>query len=236
MTHLTEIQFYSTPEHDCSYLSDTKAKTLFINPQDKIDQNVYTQLSELGFRRSGTHIYRPHCDNCTACISIRIPVQHFKHSKSQQRVINKNKDIQIEEVNCHFSDEYYKLYEKYINIRHKDGDMHPPSTDQFKSFLVESKQLSRFFEFRLPNGQLVAVASMDILKGSLSAVYTFYDPDFVKRSLGTFAILWQINESKKRGLNFLYLGYWVDSCQKMKYKTAFKPMELLINGKWLQAS
>jgi arginine-tRNA-protein transferase len=236
MTHLTEIQFYSTPEHDCSYISDTKAKTLFINPQDKIDQNVYTQLSELGFRRSGTHIYRPHCDNCTACISIRIPVQYFKYSKSQQRVINKNKDMQVEEVNCHFSDEYYQLYEKYINIRHKDGDMYPPSVDQFKSFLVESKQLSRFFEFRLPNGQLVAVANMDILKGSLSAVYTFYDPDLVKRSLGTFAILWQIKESQKRGLNFLYLGYWVDSCQKMKYKTAFKPMELLINGKWLQAS
>lgn len=236
MTHLSDIQFYATPEHDCSYISHTQAKTLFINPQQSIDQNVYTELCELGFRRSGTHIYRPHCGTCTACISIRIPVDLFILSKSQQRVVNKNRDVLVTEVHSRYTDEYYALYQEYINIRHKDGDMYPARRDQFQSFLVESQQLNRFFEFRLTTGQLIAVANMDILSGSLSAVYTFYDPSLEKRSLGTFAILWQIREAQKRGLDFLYLGYWVDNCQKMQYKTSFKPMELLINGQWLQAT
>ncbi|MEH6444259.1 MAG: arginyltransferase [Oceanospirillaceae bacterium] len=236
MTQLTELQFYATPEHDCSYISELKAKTLFIDPKTDIDQIVYTQLSELGFRRSGTHIYRPHCDDCQSCISIRVAGNDFKMSNSQRRVFNKNKDITVTKVSAQFTDEYYALYEKYINTRHQDGDMHPPSEEQFKSFLVDSKQNSSFLEFRLPMGELIAIANIDTLEKSLSAVYTFFDPSLTKRSLGTFAILWQILEVQRSGLNYLYLGYWVQDCQKMKYKTDFRPMELLINGKWLQAT
>jgi arginine-tRNA-protein transferase len=232
MTQLTELQFYSTPEHDCSYIADLKAKTLFIDPKSKIDQKVYSQLSELGFRRSGTHIYRPHCEDCKSCISIRIPAKFFKMSKSQKRIFNRNKDLKAKKVSTRFTDEYYALYETYINTRHKDGDMYPPSIEQFKSFLVDSKQQSYFIEFRSEDGALQAIANMDQLEDSHSAVYTFYNPLEPKRSLGTFAILWQLEEIKKSKLNYLYLGYWVEECQKMKYKTAFSPLELLINGRW----
>ncbi len=235
MTQLTELQFYATPEHDCSYIPDLKAKTLFIDPQSTINQKVYSQLSELGFRRSGTHIYRPHCDQCKACVSIRIPAQSFNMSKSQKRIFNKNKDLIANKVTTQFTDEYYALYESYINDRHKDGDMYPPSEEQFKSFLVDSKQQSYFVEFRTPDGTLQAVSNMDSLEGSNSAVYTFYNPFETKRSLGTFAILWQLEEVKRCALNYLYLGYWVEECQKMKYKTSFKPLELLINGRWKRA-
>lgn len=232
MTQLTELKFYATPEHDCSYITDLKAKTLFIDPKNEINQKVYSQLSELGFRRSGNHIYRPHCNNCQACISIRIPADGFKMSSSQKRIYNKNKELITKKVETQFTDEYYQLYEKYINYRHKDGDMYPPSQEQFKSFLVESKQKSYFVEFRTLQGTLLAVSNMDALEDSNSAVYTFYDPQETKRSLGTYAILWQIEEIKRIGLKYLYLGYWVEECQKMKYKTAFKPLELLINGHW----
>ncbi|MCJ8340929.1 MAG: arginyltransferase [Pseudomonadales bacterium] len=235
MIQLTELQFFATPEHDCSYLSGLKAKTLFIDPNDKIEQRVYTQLSELGFRRSGKHIYRPHCDNCQACMSIRLPVQLFDISKSQRRVLNKNRDLIISKAIPQYTDEYYDLYQEYIQVRHVDGDMYPPSKDQFINFLVESTQQSCFYEFRQPDGKLVAVANMDILEGSLSAVYTFFDPKLTKRSLGSFAILWQIAQARRLKLDYLYLGYWVENCQKMKYKTDYKPMQLLINGKWLLA-
>lgn len=153
-------------------------------------------------------------------------------SSSQKRIYNKNKELITKKVETQFTDEYYQLYEKYINYRHKDGDMYPPSQEQFKSFLVESKQKSYFVEFRTLQGTLLAVSNMDALEDSNSAVYTFYDPQETKRSLGTYAILWQIEEIKRIGLKYLYLGYWVEECQKMKYKTAFKPLELLINGHW----
>ena len=236
MKQLTELQFYATGEHSCSYIEGSQAKTLFIDPKDEVSSLVYSQLSELGFRRSGTHIYRPHCENCKACISIRIPVAYFKTSSSQRRVINKNKDLFITEKQTAFTDEYYSLYREYINTRHVDGDMFPPSEEQFKSFLVESNQRSSFFEFRLGSGKLIAIACMDSIANSLSAVYTFFDPTESKRSLGTFAILWQIEESQRRKLQYLFLGYWVENCQKMKYKTDFRPMELLINGRWIQAT
>lgn len=236
MKQLTELQFYATAEHNCSYIEETKAKTLFIDPKEEVSNLVYSQLSELGFRRSGTHIYRPHCDNCKACISIRIPTINFKATTSQRRVINKNKDLIMTEKTTFFTQENYALYQQYINTRHIDGDMFPPSEEQFKSFLVDSNQLSSFIEFRLPSGKLIAVACMDTLANSLSAVYTFFDPSQSKRSLGTFAILWQIEEVKRRQLEYLYLGYWVESCQKMKYKTDYRPMELLINGRWVQAN
>ncbi len=233
MTQLADLQFYSTPEHPCSYLDKTEAKTLFLDPKLIISQSVYSQLSELGFRRSGSHIYRPHCDNCQACISIRLPVRSFVMSNSQRRVFNKNKDLIIKQVEPIYTEEYYQLYEQYINTRHKDGDMYPPSSEQFKTFLVESTQKSLFVEFRLPSKQLVAIATMDVFDRSLSAVYTFFDPKYAKRSLGAYAILWQIVETQYRKFNYLYLGYWVDNCKKMRYKTDYKPMELLINGRWL---
>ncbi|EPJ48997.1 MAG: arginine-tRNA-protein transferase-related protein [Osedax symbiont Rs1] len=233
MTQLADLQFYSTPEHDCSYLDNTKAKTLFLDPKLIISQSVYSQLSELGFRRSGSHIYRPHCDSCQACISIRILVDSFAPSNSQKRVFRKNSDLIVRQVEPIYSEEYYQLYEKYINQRHRHGDMYPPSPEQFKSFLVESKQQSLFIEFRLPSKQLIAIATMDIFDRSLSAVYTFFDPKYAKRSLGTYAILWQIFETQHRKFDFLYLGYWVDNCQKMQYKTDYRPMELLIKGRWL---
>lgn len=235
MSHINELNFYATPEHDCSYIKGKQAKTVFVDPKTEIDQGVYSELSQIGFRRSGAHIYRPHCEGCQSCVSIRVPVATFTATRSQRRILNKNKDVSISKVVLSFKDEYYDLYARYIEQRHADGDMYPPDPAQFNSFLVDSKQDSYFYEFRLDNNQLIAVALVDDLDDGISAVYTFYEPSMANRSLGSFAILWQIQEAQKMQCDYLYLGYWVQECNKMNYKTNYRPMELLINGRWLKA-
>ncbi len=232
MSNMQTLRFYVTPSHNCSYLPNQKAKTLFVDPQKRVTNETYSQLSELGFRRSGGHIYRPHCEGCQACQSIRIPVADFKPSKSQRRILNKNRDLKVLRKFPMMDREYFALYQDYIDKRHADGDMYPPTPEQFNQFLVEGVLDSWFYEFRNANNRLLAVAVTDHLNQDMSALYTFYAPDEESRSLGTFAILWQIEEAKRRGMHYLYLGYWVKSCRKMNYKTAFKPLELLIDGHW----
>ena len=139
--------------------------------------------------------------------------------------------MQVQAVKPAFSEENFDLYQRYIEQRHADGDMYPPSRDQFSTFLVRDLAFSRFYEFRL-DGRLMAVAVTDVLPNGLSAVYTFYDPDEERRSLGRYGILWQIAEARRLGLDALYLGYWIKNCKKMNYKTEYRPIELLINQRW----
>ena len=130
------------------------------------------------------------------------------------------------------TDEYFALYRLYIDTRHADGDMYPANVDQFQSFLVDGRPEATFFEFRA-NGTLLAVAVVDELMDGLSAIYTFFDPDCGKRSLGVFAVLWLIEETRRLGLQHLYLGYWIKECQKMSYKMDYKPIEMFINNYWI---
>lgn len=232
MSNMQTLRFYVTPSHNCSYLPDQKAKTLFVDPQTQISVDSYSQLSELGFRRSGNHIYRPHCEGCNACQSIRIPVDAFSPSRSQKRILKKNQDLKVIRKAPVMDKAYFSLYQRYIEQRHADGDMYPPSPEQFHQFLVEGALNSWFYEFRDPQERLLAVAVTDHLNDDLSALYTFYAPEEESRSLGTFAILTQIQEARLRGMKYLYLGYWVKACRKMRYKTAFRPLEMLIDGHW----
>jgi len=232
MTELARLKFYATQPHSCSYLPEEQATTLFLDPSQPMDADVYADLSEMGFRRSGDHLYRPHCQRCNACVPARIPVATFSPSRQQKRILKRNADLEVSEARPAFVQEYFDLYERYIQQRHADGDMYPPSRDQFSTFLVRDLSFSRFYEFRLA-GRLVAVAVTDLLPNGLSAVYTFYDPDEERRSLGRYAILWQIGEAARQGLGAVYLGYWIKNCKKMNYKTQYRPIELLINQRWV---
>ena len=232
MTSLSELRFFTTPAHDCSYLEGKQAITLFADPLARVDKDLYSSLSAVGFRRSGSHIYRPYCQSCTACIPVRIPVHAFKPRRSQKRVLRSNQDLVVDENPPLVSDEYFDIYQRYITERHADGDMHPASIEQFESFLVEGRPEARFFNFR--DGQeLVAVAVADELNDGLSAIYTFFDPDTDQRAPGVYAILWLIEETRRRGLEYLYLGYWIKQCQKMNYKMDYKPIELYVNNTWV---
>uniref|UniRef100_UPI003566A92E arginyltransferase n=1 Tax=Marinobacter sp. TaxID=50741 RepID=UPI003566A92E len=203
MSNLRTLVFFATPAHDCSYLPNREATTMFVDPRAEIDKKLYSQLTALGFRRSGSHYYRPHCDGCSACIPVRLKVDQFQPDRNQRRVLSKNSDIECRLVPAAYSERYYGLYAHYIEERHQDGDMYPPTREQFTSFLVEGSTDSWFLEMTL-NGELVGLAAIDLLNDGLSAIYTVFAPEYDSRSLGTYAVLWQIQETQRRELPHLY--------------------------------
>lgn len=228
-----DLRFFLTVPHACSYLAGREATTLFLDPQETPGQSVYDSLALLGFRRSGRHLYRPHCEGCSACISVRIPVDDFMPNRTQRKLLRRNSDITVHERPATFDAEHYALYEHYIRVRHFDGDMYPPSQEQYRTFLTLDHPYARLLEFRRDE-QLLAVAAIDRLNHGLSAIYTFFDPSpqFERRSLGTFAILQQVKMACEHGLPHVYLGYWIRESQKMNYKQSFSPLEYLEGRHW----
>ena len=233
LTSLSELKFFTTPAHDCSYLENRQATTLFADPDAIIDTDAYTSLSRVGFRRSGQHIYKPYCDDCNACNPARVPVARFTFSRSQKRILKKNADISITQQLPRLDPTYFELYERYITQRHADGDMFPATMDQFESFLVNGRPEAVFYEYH-NRDKLFAVSVVDQLNDSLSAIYTFFDPQEQKRSLGTLSVLLLIEETRRLGLHYLYLGYWIKECQKMSYKSNYQPLEIFQHNRWVE--
>ncbi len=229
---LNSLRLFLTEPHQCSYLPNQMASTSFVDPEINIDNQLYSRLTELGFRRSGHYIYAPRCESCNACISVRIRVREFRPNRRQKRCAKRNSDLTVHAKQQVDRDEHYPLYESYINNRHMDGDMYPANRQQYNDFISNMMDDSQFLEFRLQE-RLVAAAVTDRLDSGLSAIYTYFDPSADKRSLGTFAILSQISLARELGLTYLYLGYWVKSCRKMDYKTTFRPLEMLSRGRWV---
>jgi arginine-tRNA-protein transferase len=228
---MRDLKVYTTYPHSCSYLEDQEATTLFVDPRQPVDQKLYSNLSQLGFRRSGSHIYRPHCTHCDACIPARIPVDLFEAKRGQRRTWNRNQDLVVHATDDMRDDAAFELYQNYIESRHSDGDMYPPEREQYESFLSNAWGCTRYYRF-YDGDTLAALAVVDELVDGLSAIYTFFDPALDRRSLGGFAILWQIEKAREMGLDYLYLGYWVRNCQKMAYKSDYRPLELYVNNRW----
>jgi arginine-tRNA-protein transferase len=226
------LKLYKTEPHACSYIDGLEATTLFVDPNAEIDQRMHTYFSEQGYRRSGSILYKPDCTNCQACMSIRIRVNDYSFSRSEKRILKRNNDLNIFEIEDIRHDDIYQLYENYITQRHADGDMFPPNREQYENFFNNPFGNTRFVAFALKN-TIKAVAIIDNFTNGLSAVYTFFDPNDEERSLGTLAVLWQIQEAKTLNLPYVYLGYWVKQCQKMNYKTRFQPSEIYINKRWV---
>lgn len=233
MTALSRIRVFATHPHECSYVDEQQATTLFVDPAANIDSELYSELSEIGFRRSGPHLYRPHCAHCNACVAARIPVENFRPNRQQQRVWRRNADLTVRDRSTLQGDEYYGLYARYIEQRHRDGDMYPPSRQQFEAFLSPEWGITHYYCF-YRGEELVAVSVTDIMENGLSAIYTFYEPAEQARSLGVYAILWQLDHARQRELPSVYLGYWIKECRKMAYKTNYRPIELLLNGRWVR--
>jgi len=225
------LQLYITAESPCGYYAERMSSNLVPDPQIPLSMPVYNQLIQHGFRRSGAHCYRPHCKDCQACIACRIPVKEFVANRSQQRCLKKNRDLELSVVDAAFSDEYFALYRRYLDSRHLDGSMANPAAEDFKQFLYCNWSDTQFLELRL-NGRLVAVAVTDMVSDGISAVYSFFDPELQKRSLGSYCILTQIDFVKALGLDYVYLGYWIEKHHKMHYKTNFRPLQLYIDEQW----
>jgi arginyl-tRNA--protein-N-Asp/Glu arginylyltransferase len=225
------IRLCLTEAHECSYLPGQQSTTAFVDPDRHIDLDLYSRMTTLGFRRSGPYLYAPKCGSCTACVPARIPVASFQWSRAQKRCWKKNNEILVEQLDSINVGEHFPVYARYIEQRHPDGDMYPPMRRQFEEFLGNAWGCTQFLEFRL-DSQLIGCAVVDVVHNGLSAIYTYYDPAFADRGLGVLAILFEINLAQRLGLEHLYLGYWISGCDKMKYKTNYRPLELYRENRW----
>ena len=231
MTNAADLDLYITPDHPCHYLPGRQARTVFVDPGLPMDQTIYTVLATHGFRRSGPHVYRPHCGDCQACVPLRVPVRRFKPDRGQKRVLKRNLDVRTQLRSAEFDPEHFALYGRYLAARHPGGGMDGGGPEEYRQFLLSPWGKTLLLELRLED-RLVGVAVTDELGDALSAVYTFYDPDLDERSLGTLAVLLQIDEARRRGLAWLYLGYWIAESRKMSYKARFQPFEMLGTEGW----
>jgi arginyl-tRNA--protein-N-Asp/Glu arginylyltransferase len=225
------LSFYASMPHECSYLPNRTAISVFADPAINMTNNIYGKLAEIGFRRSGNHVYAPKCNNCQACIPVRIPVDSFTPNRTQRRTLTRNASIDVVQTPACFNQRHYQLYRRYLSKRHMGGGMDNPTPDSYMEFLTCHWSNTSFFEFQL-DGEVIAVSVVDHLPRALSAVYTFFDPDLSHLSLGSYAILWLITEARMRGHPWLYLGYWIRDSRKMAYKDSYRPIEALVNGHW----
>jgi len=229
------VKFGITQSFSCSYLPDEQEQLLVYAEDGELHSQRYSQLIQAGFRRSGEQIYRPHCPACNACKSVRIPVNSFKPSRSQKRLLKANQRFHVL-FSESTKETYFPLYERYITERHSDGSMYPPSQTQFDNFVKSDWMKTHYLE-AYDGEKLIAVAVTDVVDAnvsmrSLSALYTFFDPDYASSSLGTWMILMQIMQARHLDYRYLYLGYYVEGCNKMSYKHKFMPFEQFIDNEW----
>ena len=233
---MNQVPLYLGHEHECSYLAGRNARMAFLPTDLPLNQSDFSLLVANGFRRSGDLVYRTYCEACTACVPVRISVAEFQPNRAQRRIARANVGLRIIEKPAEFDDEHYQLYLRYLQSRHPDSSMGQCTVEDYIGFLGNIRfEGTRFFEFREIDS-LLAVAVVDVLDHGFSAVYTFYEPHLQSRSLGTFAILWQIEETRRRGLGWVYLGFWIKECRKMAYKSSFHPLECMVGKEWIRCS
>ena len=224
-----------TKAFPCAYLENQEEQLIMLlDPLDNA-RHYYPTLLANGFRRSGEQVYRPNCAHCQACQSLRINSANFKASRSQKRLLNKNRFFTTQ-ISDHLKPDYYYLYQRYINQIHTDGPMYPASKKQYEEF-INSTWNNAFFIEIYDQEKLIAVSVTDLIKAenmtAWSAFYCFYDPDYSANSLGKFAVLCQLQLAKKLHVEWLYLGYYIEKCQKMNYKSQFHPHQRFIDRRWV---
>jgi len=218
------------PEHPCAYLPGRAARSRAFYA-NRIPNDLYRQLMDAGFRRSGRVVYQPICSGCRRCVPIRVPVDQFKPSDSQKRQRRRNADLLVTTHPPSVSDEKLLLYQKYQTQWH--GSAESESMQRLTEFLYGSPVDSIEFEYRTPAGQLIGVAICDACPPGLSSVYFYFGPDFAKRSLGVFSTVYEIDWARSNGFVFYYAGFWVHGCKSMEYKEDYRPNELLhADARW----
>ncbi len=240
MTHhfaTRQLRFFLTAPSPCPYLPDREERKVFAHLPLSDGATINDALTQIGFRRSQNIAYRPACERCEACVSARIPTSGYRYSKSERRVLERNTDLSRHLVEAEATLEQFDLLRRYLLARHAEGGMADMTWPDYVAMVEDTAARTHLIEYRLPSGDggpgdLVGCVLIDVLSDGLSMVYSFYEPDMAKRSLGSFIILDHVVQASTAGLPYVYLGYWVQGSPKMAYKARFRPIEVLRPGGW----
>jgi leucyl-tRNA---protein transferase len=224
--------FFATGTLPCPYVAGRGERKLVTELFGNAASGLYNELSRAGFRRSHALAYRPACSGCSACVPVRIPVEGFAESRSQRRIRNVNRDLAAAAENPRADHEQFRLFQRYQRSRHADSDMAAMTFGDYRAMIEDSPLLTRILALREKSGALRGACLADVLDDGISAVYSYYDPEEAKRGLGTMLVLALVDEARRRGLAFVYLGYWISASAKMAYKERFRPLEALRDGEW----
>ena len=227
-------RFYSTRQAPCPYLPDRLERKVFTElvGGDREPEALHETLTAAGFRRSHGIAYKPICQGCDSCVPVRVRTAEFEPNPSLRRVLIRNAEIAVAETGALATPEQFDLFARYEQARHAEGGMASMDFDDYQAMVEESPIQTSLFEFRDPDGKLIAVALTDVMQDGLSMVYSFFEPGMARRSLGTYMILWHIHFAVGRGSTYLYLGYWIKESRKMAYKGRFTPLERLGPDGW----
>jgi arginine-tRNA-protein transferase len=228
------VRLFQTLPHTCGYFAERTAQNLVVDPGAPHLDRLYAGALSRGFRRAGGHLYLPQCGLCQACVPCRIDAERFVPDRSQKRCLRRNDDLVFVEALPGYTDERHALYARYLQARHPGGGMDAAEAEDFQRFLAAPWSPTLFGEIRL-GSRLLGVAVTDVTLAGVSAVYTFFDPDEAPRGLGTFAILQQVELARRRGIPYVYLGFWISGHPKMDYKRRFRPLQILRHGHWIEA-
>ena len=224
--------FFRSGPLPCPYLPGRVERKLFTRLAGPDAPALNSILSQAGFRRSHDIVYRPVCPGCQACVPVRIPAVPFRPNRTQRRLIKANADLSTAERPARDTVEQYDLFRRYQRCRHEDSDMARMTQSDYASMIEEGGDAASLIEFRVPDGRLVAVMLADRLSDGFSAVYSFFDPDEGRRSLGTYMVLELVEMARREALQHVYLGYWIANCRKMAYKASFRPIDTLTIDGW----
>lgn len=215
----------------CPYIDGRIERQLYTELSAPTSHEIFRRLSLAGFRRSHHIAYRPACPGCNACVPVRVPVKDFEWSRSWKRILKANAELAAEDIGLEVSDEQYRLFRRYVRSRHGDGDMAMMNRRDYAAMVLASSVDSTLIEFR-EQEELKAACLVDLLPDGLSAVYSFFEPELHRRSPGSYMILWLVEEAKRRGLAYVYLGFWIGESRKMAYKSRFRPVEAFGQDGW----
>jgi arginyl-tRNA--protein-N-Asp/Glu arginylyltransferase len=224
--------FYTTAPLPCPYLPGRTERKIVTELAGGEAEGLHDRLSRAGFRRSHNIAYSPVCPGCRACIPIRIVAGAFQPDRTQRKIMRANADLIAHEMPARASAEQFALFQRYQGARHGDGDMAAMGFYDYRAMVEDTPITTGMVEFRDQRGRLLGACLTDWLSDGLSAVYSYFEPEEAKRSLGTYAILWLVSRARALSLPFVYLGYWVPESRKMSYKARFRPSETLSGGIW----
>jgi arginyl-tRNA--protein-N-Asp/Glu arginylyltransferase len=226
-------QFYLTAPSPCPYLGGKEERKVFTHLVGERAPELNNILTQGGFRRSQSIAYRPACEGCRSCVSVRVVAKDFRPTPSMRRVARRNADIASDMRIAVPTSEQYAIFRAYLDSRHRDGGMADMTVLDYAMMVEDSHIETRIIEYRLRgSGELLAIALTDVLGDGLSMVYSFFEPDQAARSLGTLMVLDHIARAQRMGLSYVYLGYWVRGSRKMDYKSRFLPQERLMPAGW----